>query len=328
MKEGERPRIFGSEEDRSLLDRMVAAPMSVPEDFRLTTRRALEKRLSSPAPRLRPLALALAGSLLAGSALAYGLASRRQPPAQAASKPPVPSVIRPASRPPVVRPTPAAPPPAPARRTRRMVRVPELRAPVRAPGGLPPWPIAEEETTLEESGPAPPPPRLVIARQGRPEVSLVLAADRVVGSVRGTPVDLTIEPGQLVGKLGPRNVWLWLHGHQAEGEIGGIPVKLQLVETADGHQLRQGYSVRSSLSFGANRVQATSTSLAWFPGCEEGLTEIAAGTYQGRCGSGSEARVVIPQSWQRLPALTRFILLSFFLTERDPSLAPLFGLPD
>jgi hypothetical protein len=198
-------------------------------------------------------------------------------------------------------------------------------------GGLPSWPLVETEGPAEAAEPAPMAPRLVIAREGAREVSLVsviLAGDRVVGNVRGTPVALTIERSQLHGKLGHRNVSLWLHNDEARGEIGGIPVRMELVPTRDGHQLREGYSVRSSLPFATTRVETTGTSLRWSPGCDAPLNQVATGVYQGRCGSGGEARVAIPPSWQRLPALTRLVLLSFFLTERDPALARLFGPAD
>jgi hypothetical protein len=324
MNDRERPREFGSDEDRIVAERMAAVPLVVPEELRVRTRRALEERIFSPAPRrpLRRLALALAGTMLAGSALAYGLAARRRPPPAPASPPGSPPPIgrtHHPSRAAVSEPLPPEANPAP--RKRRVARI--GAPPPSSPWGTAegprwrPWSLAEEDDAAEESAPPAPEPRLVIAREGRPEISVVLAGDRVVGSVSGIPVALTIEAGQLVGKLGERNVSLWLHGHQAEGEIGGIPVTMQLVETRDGHQLRQGYSMRHSLPLGATRVEASARSLAWF-GCDAPLGEIAAGTYQGRCASGREARVVIPPSWQRLPALTRLILLSFFLTERVP----------
>jgi hypothetical protein len=167
----------------------------------------------------------------------------------------------------------------------------------------------------------------VIAREGEAEVRLVLAGDRVIGKVRGTPVDLSVEGGRIAGKLGHRNVWIWLRGHEAQGDIGGVPVKFQLIDTRDGHQLREGFSVRSFLPLAATRVETTATTLAWSPGCGAPLGESAPGTYEGRCLSGHGARVVIPPNWRSLPVLPRLLLLSFFLTERDPALARLFGPP-
>jgi hypothetical protein len=35
-------------------------------------------------------------------------------------------------------------------------------------------------------------------------------------------------------------------------------------------------------------------------------------------------RVELPPAWQELPRLARFLVLSFFLTERDPAMARLF----
>jgi hypothetical protein len=58
------------------------------------------------------------------------------------------------------------------------------------------------------------------------------------------------------------------------------------------------------------------------------LTAVRPGIYQGRCARGSRAQVIVPRSWQQLPTLTRLILLSFFLTERDAQFADLFGHPD
>jgi hypothetical protein len=238
--------------------------------------------------------------------------------------PALPRPPAPQTRPPAAAAPAPALPPAPRPRRTAVVRAPGPVAPP-GPGGAPAWPLAETEDDLEETGPAPPAPRLLITRESEGEVSLVLAGERVIGSVRGTPVALTLERTQLGGKLGHRNVSLWLQGADARGEIGGIPVRMQLVSTRDGYQLREGFSVRPSLPFPATRVELTATSLSWSPGCDAPLARTAAGVYEGRCASGRQARVVIPPSWQRLPTLTRLILLSFFLTERDPALARLFG---
>jgi hypothetical protein len=321
MTGGERPRLFGAEEDRRLLDRAAAAATVVPERLRLETRRALETRIFSPG-RFRGLGLGLAVALLGGSALAYGLVAGRGAPTEQPSgpEPLAPRAGPPALSPPVLE---APLPERPARRKRQPapIRTATGWSPAEAVGGRFTM-LADDEDALEPA-PASAEPRLLIAREGQPEVGLVLAADRVVGRVRGTPVDLTIEGGQLRGTLGRRNVWLWLRGHEASGEIGGVPVRFELVETRDGHQLREGFSVRSSLPYGATRVETTATSLSW-SGCGKPLGAIAGG-YGGRCASGAESRVAIPPRWQQLPALPRLILLSLFLTERDPAMAPLFG---
>jgi hypothetical protein len=167
----------------------------------------------------------------------------------------------------------------------------------------------------------------VITRQGQPQAALVLAGDRVVGQVRAAPVALSVTPARIWGKLGYRNVWLWLHGHDAEGTIGGAPVRFELVETAGGSFLREGYFLAHSLPRSTARVAASATTLSWFPGCGAGLTEApaGAGVYEGRCASGGQARVTIPPGWRRLPPLERMILLSFFLGQRDPLLDDLFG---
>jgi hypothetical protein len=192
------------------------------------------------------------------------------------------------------------------------------------------WPLGEDQPAdgpregNEDRAPASPPPRLLIAREGRPAVSLVLAGNRVAGQVDGVAVSLTIEPGRLLGRLGHRNVWLSLRGHDAEGEIGGIAVRFELVDTDQGHQLREAFAVRAALPYGSTRVEVTGHSLSWSPGCQAPLTEVGPGIYHGRCASGAKARVVLGPTWRQLPVLTRLVLLSFFLTERDPAFAPLF----
>lgn len=304
--------MFGSAEDRALLHRAVAEPALVPEALRLRTRRAVEQRLFFSRRARGPLLL-LALALFAGAALAYQLAGRRRVASQTA-------MVR-ERRHAIVEPL--AAPAAPAPRKRRSIR-PRLasRAPGEAGVQFPSWVSAGEEEG-DEALPAPESPRLLIARAGQPEVAVSLAADRVLGRIRGAPVDLTLGPAQIVGKLGQRNVWLWVRGHRAEGEIGGLPVRFELVETSEGHQLRQGFSVRGSLPYGAVRIETTAASLSWLP-CRSPLAAAAEGVYQGRCASGNEARVTIPPSWRRLPVLPRLILLSFFLGERDPALGPLF----
>jgi hypothetical protein len=167
-------------------------------------------------------------------------------------------------------------------------------------------------------------PRLLISREGEPDASVVLAGGRVVGSIRGTPVSLTLETARITGKLGERNVWLWLHGHQAQGDIGGVPVRFELMELPDGYLLREGYSVRKELPPQATRLTLTASTLTWSP-CGAALAQVAPGTFEGSCTSSRRARVVLPPGWRGLPALTEAILLSFFLTERDPSFAGLFG---
>jgi hypothetical protein len=185
--------------------------------------------------------------------------------------------------------------------------------------------VQEFLSPAPEESAAAPAPRLLIARQGRPATALVLAGERVVGTIRGVRLDLTLRPAQLVGVLGTANVTLWLHGTQADGDIGGIPTRFALLEVDGGHQLREGFAVRTSLPPGSTRVALSPHTLTWSPGCDAPLPALSPGVYDGACSSGARARVVLPPSWQRLPPLPRLILLSFFLTERDPAFARLFG---
>jgi hypothetical protein len=279
----------------------------------------------------------MVGSLLAGSALAYGLVQRWMPDAPAFVAPPAtptpkaPSLVAPGAAAPSAEPV-SVPPPVrrrpPAARSVRSARAQPTAAPaLAAPAGLPSWPLADEGPEDGPEIPAAPPPRLSIAREGRREVSLILAGNRVGGKIGDAAVALSIERGHLAGKLGHRNVSLWLRGHDADGEIGGVPVRFLLLDTDTGHQLREGFSVRAALPYGSTRVELTASSLSWSPGCGAALPEVAPGTYQGRCASGAQTRVVLAPNWRRLPALTRLLLLSFFLTERDPAFAPLFGAP-
>jgi hypothetical protein len=310
LEQPERLRRVGTADERDLLERASAEPISMPGDLRRDVLRGIDARL---ARRRAPLLLALIALLAAGSAVAGWARSRRPPP----ERPRAAMPVVPREAPPVPEPRPARAE-APLRRRAAVA----TRAPAR-PVLFPAWdpgPNLEDDAAAA----APPAPRLSILREGEPEVSLIVAADRVVGSIRGTPLALAIEGTRLTGKMGTRNVWLWLHGHQAEGDIGGIPVRFELVEVDGGHELREGYSVRTALPPSSTRVSLMEHSLRWSPSCGAPLPEVAPGTYQGLCASGRRARVVLPSTWGRLPPLAGSILLSFFLTERDPSFGRLF----
>jgi hypothetical protein len=308
-----RLRFSGDAAERALFGQAAAEVVTVPDDLRRRVRARVEERLGQ---RRRPwLALALAATLLAGSALALGLTGARRPMPPPATRPaahPRAVVIAAPPRPPVVARSTVPRGPAPARSAPRP-------SPPPPPGQIRDFPVEEDIDPLV----SPPAPRLVISREGRGDVSLVLAGGRVVGQVRGRPLALTIEGSRLTGKLGDHNVWLWLHGHEAGGEIGGIPVRFQLVDTGDGHQLREGYSVRSTLSTSADRLALSPRALRWLA-CDAPLPAVQPGVYEGACRSGRRARVVVPPAWSALPPLARTILLSFVLTERDPALGPLF----
>jgi hypothetical protein len=308
-------RGFGSEEGRLLL--RLARPALVPAPLRNDVRRAIEARLAAGRRRAPwRLSLALAASLLVGSALAYGLTQLR-PGVRPAIERPSPAPARSVPRPVVA--MVEAPRPVPRPHARRVARALPLLVPEQAGPPLL-WPAREPD----DLPPAPAPPRLLIQRAGRAEVSLVLAGDRVVGKVGEVPVSLLLSGAQLLGKLGDRNVWLWLHGHEAEGYIGSAPVRFELADTPAGQELREGFVLHGQLPAQATRIATGAGALSWFPGCGAPLSPAGAGTYEGRCRRGGEARVAIPESWQRLAPLPRLILLSFFLTERDPRFEPLF----
>jgi hypothetical protein len=309
-------RLSGDGAERALFERAAALPVVVPDALRTGVRRALEQRLTARPRRSWWLALA-APVLAAGWALASALAPHRPPP-----RAPVRAhtVIAATTPTPPIRPV-APPPP------HRRAALP-TRHPTPAP---PPLTVETPGLTIQEFLSAPPepvaapPPRLLIARQDQPATALLLAGDRVAGTIRGAPVDLTVHPAQLVGTLGSSNVTLWLHGSQAEGDIGGIPTRFELLEVDGGQQLREGFAVRTSLPAGSTRLALSTGTLGWSPGCGAALPAVGPGVYEGLCATGGRVRVVIPPGWQRLPALPRLILLSFFLTERDPALARLFG---
>ena len=159
----------------------------------------------------------------------------------------------------------------------------------------------------------------MITREGRRDVTLVLAGNRVVGRVRNTPVALTVLAAQILGKIGDQDVWLWLHGREAEGTIGGFPVHFALTETADGQALRQGQLPHELLDATATRIATGAHGLAWFPSCPTPLAAAGTGVYEGRCLSGRYMRIAIPERWRQVPPLPRLILLSVVLNQREPA---------
>jgi hypothetical protein len=176
-----------------------------------------------------------------------------------------------------------------------------------------PWPeIASRD---EEAPPPAPPPRLLIQRQGRPEISVAVTADAVRGEVRGVAVDLHLTASQLTGKIDGELVNLWLlGGRRAEGTIAGQDFLFELTDTRRGHVVRggvPGHSVRAELDPDA---------LSFLPGCDRPLPAVAAGVYEGTCASGRTTRVSIPPALAAMPALPRLMLLGVLLTERDPIL--------
>jgi hypothetical protein len=176
---------------------------------------------------------------------------------------------------------------------------------------------------------APPVPsgRLEIRHQGRRPVSILLQGPRISGDVRGLAVALELRGQRILGKVADQPFSLLLQGSEATGSIAGQDVAFELAPTST------GAVVRGALPGHSARVEIKGEQLSWFPGCDEKLTESAPGSgiYRGRC-EGAEAQVVVPEAWQRLPPLTRLILLALFLTEREPGLPDrppsLFGSPD
>jgi hypothetical protein len=347
MSDLPRLRQSGSREDRALLAGALVPPLS--EATRREIRHTLEDRLS-PRGRRRAaarLAMTLAGTLVAGSALAYGvLQVQRHRDGGLPAPTPAPGprlAVHPAAHQP-------DPPPAPPQTTtlapaasRPALSAPprrhaSLRTPPAQPFGLPglrspqdllaPPPPSDDESDQSIIAPLRPPPRLLIKRPGRRAVALVLAGDQIVGRVRDSAVALTVTSAQIFGKLGEHNVWLWLQGRQAKGTINDVPVRFEVLDGPGGQTLRAGHFPPGPLPAHSTRVTTTATSLAWYPGCDVPLVAARPGIYQGRCAGGTQAEVVIPHTWQQLPALTRLILLSFFLTERDGDLNDLFGRPD
>lgn len=166
----------------------------------------------------------------------------------------------------------------------------------------------------------------MIGREGRQEVSVTVDATRVQGKVRSTPVAIELKGGQILGKAGIENVSLWIRGYVASGTIAGRDVGYELSPTNDGHLLR------GSLPSHTVRVELTSKSLSWYPGCDQPLALVGPGVYEGRCSWGGKARVAIPEPLQKMAPMAKLILLGILLTERDPVLEngtpELFGIPD
>jgi hypothetical protein len=307
----ERLRLAGSDDERALFARAAAEEVTVPDELRRQVRVALEARLDRR--RWPWLALSLLATVLAGSALALTRLNRPLPH----ETPPLPPHA------PVIAALPS-PPPAPVPAVPAIPRRPSPPSRAVASSLPPPLDPFRGLAPDDDALPSPSAPRLVIGRSGQPDVAVVLAGGRVVGNVRGSPVALALDGNRLTGKLGGHNVWLWLHGHQAEGELGGISVRFELVDTTDGYLLREGFSVRTALPPSANRISLTTRGLSWFPTCATPLPSVGPGIYEGACAAG-HTRIVMAPAWSTLPPLTQAVLLSFFLTERDPAFGALFG---
>ena len=328
MKDLERLKIAGSDEDRALLQE--AATGGIPESLRRDVRLAVEQRLS-PRGR-RPagvrLLLAFAGTVVGGTALALGftvIRDRLSAPAE---------LIAPDARPPS--PQQLQPPPA--------TELPENAPAPRAPTRRPPAPVSRpalpslgqpglrtppSEWALTEPPPPGPTPasagRLIITHQGRRPVAITLAGPRVSGDVRGADVTLEVQGPRITGKVAGETFSLLIQGSEAIGSIAGQDVAFVLVPTRDGHL------VRGSLPGLSARIELGGNRLSWYPGCEAPLVLTAPNTYEGGC-AGGQSRVIIPEPWQRLPVFPRLILMALFLVEREPGLPDrprtLFGEPD
>jgi hypothetical protein len=283
------------------------------------------RRPSQRRPR-RTLVLALATTLIAGTALAYGvarLAERpRVPQPLTASAPRADAVAAPAH---ADAPAPVAAPasssaarstlkrPLPPRRT---AAGPPLEQPALRHfhdlGRLPEAPD-ESATAL----PTPAPPRLTIRRADARTVDLVIAGDRVVGRADQARVALTVSSAELTGRLGPHAIVLRLHGRRAEGTVSGWPVRFELADIPGGQALRVvGVGLRP-LFAAHTQLESTATTLTWPSRCTATRSDPAA-RYEGRCATGGPVAITIPAAWQQMPPLPRLILLALFLSESDP----------
>ena len=304
-----RIRDTGPEADRALLREAVPSiPLGVQEEVF----RQVQARLQSARARWLRWAPAVLVLLLAGTALAV-VGSRwtawhrpetlhQSPPRPAPAIQPVPVPAPPPRPTPAVRP---APRPRPATLSRRPIERPELQ-----------WPPAGALVEPAGRPTAPPAETLVITREGRRELQLRATAATLSGSVRGTPVELRLEGARLRGHIGEASVELWVRGPRTdgvvvEGTIDGREVGFVLRPTPRG-QLLQGAIPGHTV-----RLELGPTVLGWLPGCDQDLFATAAGVYEGRCASGTRARVVIPPALARMPAPQRLILLALLLTERD-----------
>jgi hypothetical protein len=138
----------------------------------------------------------------------------------------------------------------------------------------------------------------------------------LLGWVRGQQFGVKVAPVELEGSLAGEPVWIWMHGEEAEGHIGGHEVGFSLHTTPGGFLLRGqavGHTVRLEESHGF---------LSWMPACERPLLRLPRGptaevVYQGACASGRRMRLVLPDTLGRVPPLPRLILLALLLTERE-----------
>jgi hypothetical protein len=332
MKDPERLRVAGHEDDRALLR---AAEPPIPAQVKEAVRRAIEERLAGEGRRRSwwRLGWALAGTLVAGTALAYGVAELRasrvgKTPAPAAQQaragrraqgPTIEPLPPPSER------GPGLPPAAPEREPGRPLAAPARPAaapPALAPNDLGWAPALREPPT---GAPEPPPPaprpapaRLVISYERRQDIVLEVRGNRIEGQVRGAGVSLEVKPVELEGKIDGELVRLWMHQEIAEGSIAGHEVGFYLSPTDSGGVVRgnvPGHDVR---------IELRGNALSVFPGCQRPLTAQPAVpgadgiTYQGTCASGRFMRVVVPSALQRLPMMPRLIVLGMLLTERDP----------
>jgi len=111
-------------------------------------------------------------------------------------------------------------------------------------------------------------------------------------------------------------VWIWMHGQEAEGHIGGHAVGFWLHETPTGHLLRGqgvGHTIRLEESHGL---------FSWLPACEHPLVRLPRGAlaetvYQGACASGRRMRLTLPDELGRMAPFPRLILLALLLTDRE-----------
>jgi hypothetical protein len=314
-------RTSGTADERALLQ---AAAVPVLSDGRgAAILQRLEQRVGQrPRGRwARRLAVTTVATLVAGSALAYGVAHLRQsaPPHEAPS-PPRPMPHRGPGSPPA---PPVAPDPEP-REPARPARPPHRRAITPGRAALhPPTPdppaAGDPDPVFEQpEADLPAPARLLIRRPGRTDAWLVLAGERAVGNAGSTPISLALGDRQITGSLGPHPVSLRVQGRDAQGTVGGRPIRFELADIPQGHALRAVTVGQRPLFADATLLESTPGRLWWRSTCDGGLLARAPGEYQGHCGADGAVSVTLPPAWLQLPALQRLIVLALLLIEREP----------
>ncbi len=176
---------------------------------------------------------------------------------------------------------------------------------------------AQEMKRLSAGEEAASSPRIVIERNGRIDGTLTLDGTHLEGTVRGVPVRLDVKPVEIVGRIGEEPVWIMMHGHEAEGHVGGHQVGFFHSETGTGHML-QGTSVGHAV-----RLETALGRLSLLPNCGRTLLPVSArergvSIFQGTCDRDVVVRVTLPDALEQIEPLPRSILLALVLTDHEP----------